>query len=378
MFEHVRQYENFRADCLRLRGRLSEYVRALKYLETFGEDDKDTTGGGAVGAMTTASATGTGGGEGLLLSQGGQGNQFSHYPKGAVVGSASGELRVAKSHDGIHHYFKTSKQKKRAAVAAVATNLQVHTATFRRVHGSGGGSGDNDGGGNGDNAVRVSSITFGAPSAHALGFKLGGVRQTHAALVAEIDQRSKKKVGDKIVIVIVIIIDAVCISFSWLLVSCCLCSSDRRHLHYHSSSYLQARTLEAQSRLLQLKFLVHVRTTLVVAQAFAAAAAGAVDVLGACFDDAQRSGAFSRAGAQGRRLGEQEEEEEVGTWVHTTRLPRRRRAAVSAVRVVRHASTYLPPHHGGQGGWHDRRLQRSGKRRRRRCYIYSSEHFPLA
>ena len=80
------------------------------------------------------------------------------------------------------HLFKPSKMKNALVLAHVPTNLAVHASEVRFTPGTAGGT---SGGGTRGPPLKIRSLfgtTFGAPSAHALGWKHGGLRSLLVAL----------------------------------------------------------------------------------------------------------------------------------------------------------------------------------------------------
>ena len=73
--------------------------------------------------------------------------------------------------------FRPSKMKKVAAVQMIPTNLQVHRTTMNRSRVREGGSGVVDD----EDSMSLTVLTYGAPCAHAFGFKLGGLRLHYVA-----------------------------------------------------------------------------------------------------------------------------------------------------------------------------------------------------
>jgi hypothetical protein len=114
--------------------------------------------------------------------------------------------------------FKPSKAKKRRLISPLSTNLQLHEVS---LHVSGF-----------ESRLRLASLTMGAPCAHVLGFKCGGVRSTLAKINAI---RAKPPT-----------------------------------------------TPHGVFKFLQLKYLYSVRTPIIVSQALCAAATASADALAAC------------------------------------------------------------------------------------------------
>jgi hypothetical protein len=87
-----------------------------------------------------------------------------------------------------HLVFKPSTQKKVANLAVISTNCQVHTTSFRFLSSKGEAERNSSGGENSPFLTVIVSVTFGAPAAHAMGFKKGGLRELTASYM-ELQQK---------------------------------------------------------------------------------------------------------------------------------------------------------------------------------------------
>jgi hypothetical protein len=95
----------------------------------------------------------------------------------------SGEQTAARTGG---HLFKTSAQKKVKSLMFLGTNLHTHTSKIAVSATAGVGVAETA-----TDNVDVTTITYGAPSAHALKFKDGGLRQMEAKLAAGKEKLSK-------------------------------------------------------------------------------------------------------------------------------------------------------------------------------------------
>ena len=334
MYEHLRQYEQFKKDVATMKARFVDFRGMLRTMQQLGDEGGREVGlGGARG--------GAGGG-------------------GAVVGN-------------IHGRFKTSKQKKKAILATMATNLQLHTTRFRVIYSSprstgdgtrsiahGKTSGPGGAGEEGSLHLVAASATFGAPSAHSLGFKMGGSgRSRHASrtpckMRPACSSRSSRSAGS-----------GARGGFRSLGGFWSAAKTRRPRSNDGSGRFM---TLESQAKLLRLKFLAHARMVIVVSQALQAVVAAAVQMLEQCFSDAASviddgfvapiagssgGGGGGGGGGDGGDGGESNARQEQEVRAAEERL----RRYVNCGMLVHSVST----DHGWKGGSNDRRFQRRGK-----------------
>ena len=139
--------------------------------------------------------------------------------------------------------FKPSRNKGSLVLGHVPTNLAVHSTVLTASGGGGGGEGP----GTAPRQRVVTAVTFGAPSAHALGWATGGLRET----IAKLKQSASA---------------------------------------YSTAS--KARGPAAIAKQLELRFLAKARESIVLSQALAAAVTAAAEVLGQAIRD--REGAAVR------------------------------------------------------------------------------------
>jgi hypothetical protein len=147
--------------------------------------------------------------------------------------------KATKNEQGI---FKPSTEKKVLATSHFPTNCHVHTTAIELNPGGGGNKLKHA---HNKRVVkkRLTTITFGAPAAHSMGFNMGGIRQ----LEAKLEALYKQQAGDV------------------------------------------KTTAEAQMRQLELRFAICSRESVVVAQALAGVVSAAVDALTWCIVEHQES-----------------------------------------------------------------------------------------
>jgi len=132
--------------------------------------------------------------------------------------------------------FKSSQQKKSRELAFLATNCNVHVSTLSNIR-----TKTNHGASDAE-SIPIASITFGAPSAHVLGFKFGGLR----SVLAKLDEEEEKSVD----------------------------VSPKKNQKQQS--------LDAAFKSLELRFVAKARESIVLSQALCAVVAAGMQVLTEC------------------------------------------------------------------------------------------------
>jgi len=173
------------------------------------------------------------------------GKKVKKAKRDAVIMEAT-SVASASADDSDMLIFKPSTQKKSLAMAFLSTNCQLHTTS---LHAEGGPSG-----GEVPDGETVVSVTFGAPSAHALGFKNGGLRALKAKVMSAIKEPDQQWTGTAT-------------------------KSMGTLLGKMTQDAAEAGDLSAEITSMLLEFEWHVRESVVMCQALGAVVAAGVDLL---------------------------------------------------------------------------------------------------